>query len=362
MSFRLIGAAALAFALFGGVDCSRVIAADGDKPKEEKKEEKKADAEPTALDLLQEGLQNAQKGDFVKATEFIEKAIKKDPKDRRAPFILGAILQHRAGMAEKDAKRELIIKSADALRQLKAIDGKLVGPQENGLYRQALYTEATVYAVEKKTDKALASLKDAVDAGFSEVDALNNDEDFDSIRKNPEFTALVEKVAAAAKKEMEAMVAGVKKEMHAFKTFPFTFSLPDLEDKTVKLADFKGKVTIVDVWGTWCPPCREEIPHFVALKDKYAAKGLAIVGINYERGDQAKWKAMIGQFAKENKMNYPCVIGDEKTQDSIPEFTGFPTTLFIDRGGKVRFKMTGSAPYGVLEAIVLSLLDEAANP
>ena len=163
-----------------------------------------------------------------------------------------------------------------------------------------------------------------------------------------------------AKKELAELVLKIKGELKDFKSFPFTFDLPDLEDKSVKLADFKGKVTIVDVWGTWCPPCREEIPHFIDLIKKYQDKGLAIVGINYERAEKSKWKPMISSFITENHINYPCVIGDEKTQEMIPEFQGYPTTLFIDREGKVRYKLVGAAPTPVLESIVTVLLDEPA--
>ena len=68
----------------------------------------------------------------------------------------------------------------------------------------------------------------------------------------------------------------------------------------MKLADTKGKVTIVDIWGTWCPPCRMEIPHFIALRDNYKDKGVEIIGINKEREPPAKIKATIEEFAKEH--------------------------------------------------------------
>jgi len=291
----------------------------------------------------------------------IQKATELEPKNRQALNLLGAItLDLSAQAGDRAKKTQLLIDSANAMRKLKAIDNTL-RPREKRLFIEALYNEATAYAVEKKDDKAMASLSDVVAAGFSDAKLLANDADFASIRKRPDFAALTAKMEVAARKELDEFMVSIKAELKSFKSFPFTFDLPDLEAKSVKLADFKGKVTIVDVWGTWCPPCREEIPHFVELNKKYKDKGLAIVGINYEHGEKSDWKKVISSFVKENQINYPCVIGDDKTRESIPEFEGFPTTLFLDRDGKVRFKLVGAPPASMLEAIVKVLLDESAT-
>jgi thiol-disulfide isomerase/thioredoxin len=356
MTFRLFGVLMLAGCLAGVVTVGPVSA-------QATKEDKKAD-EPKlgAAELLAKGLAELNKGDMVKASEYIEQAVKADPKNSQTVYIHAAISLNR-GMQEqnKETKKALIFKAAAAARQLKANE-KDLKDRFKQLYVMAIFTEAQIYSSEKDEAKAIASLNEAADAGFSDLDTINKEADFKSVRESASFAPLKAKIELAAKKAIEEMIAGVKQEMHAFKGFPFTFELPDLEDKKIKLADFKGKVTIVDVWGTWCPPCREEIPHFIALLEKYgkAKDGLAMVGINYERAEQSQWKKIISGFVKENKINYPCLIGDEKTQESIPEFEGFPTTLFIDRAGKVRFKLTGMAPPAVLESIVKLLLDEPA--
>ena len=137
----------------------------------------------------------------------------------------------------------------------------------------------------------------------------------------------------------------------------FDFDLPDLEGNSVKLSDFAGKVVIVDLWGTWCPPCRMEIPHFIELQDKFK-DDLEVVGITYEQvqDEQAAIK-QISEFVKAEGVNYPCVIGDEATQQSL-EVRGFPTTLFIDREGKVRLKIVGYHPYEKLEGYVAELIGD----
>ena len=114
-------------------------------------------------------------------------------------------------------------------------------------------------------------------AGFDDFDAIESEKDLEPVRKLPELKALIEAAYQAKVAEEKKEVA---EEMSQQKSFPFDFELKDTDEKTVTLADYKGKVTIVNVWGTWCPPCRKEIPHFVDLYKTFKPKGLEIVGIN----------------------------------------------------------------------------------
>lgn len=141
--------------------------------------------------------------------------------------------------------------------------------------------------------------------------------------------------------------------------FPFTFTLPDLDGELVSLKSQKGKVVIVDFWGTWCPPCRAEVPHFVRLQKRYGRDGLQIIGINYEKNTSNPIPG-IKTFARDFGINYPCVIGNVATRTQVPGFRGYPTTLFVDRRGNVRKKVVGQASYSSLEAIVKPLLAEPA--
>jgi thiol-disulfide isomerase/thioredoxin len=158
-----------------------------------------------------------------------------------------------------------------------------------------------------------------------------------------------------------------RRELSANPLFPFDFTVTDLAGNEIKLSDLQGKVVIVDFWGTWCPPCRAEIPSFVKLQEQYGSQGLQIVGLTYEdpsnsAEDNTK---TVQQFADSNGINYPCALGTDAITDQVPGFRAFPTTLFLDRTGKVRAKLEGLHEYDFLEALTLSLLDEenaAADP
>jgi len=295
----------------------------------------------------------------------VEAMLKEKPDDRRALGVLLASTQAKATqMATAGQRKESIpvfARSAQAARKLRD-SHKNLAEQEKGLIGQALYNEACSIAIGDKPDEAMAVLKEAVDAGFNDKHQIEIDDELVSLRKRPDYADLLKRVGpagpGAAKGPAEDPVAKVASLLKENKPFPFAMNLPDLDGKPVTLDDLKGKVVIVDIWGTWCPPCRKEIPHFVDLYKEYHDKGLEIVGVNYEdeTGDEAK--KVIRKFLDENKVPYRCVIGDDKTQKQVPDFEGYPTTLFLDRTGKVRLKLVGLTEKAELEQIVKTLLAE----
>ncbi len=143
--------------------------------------------------------------------------------------------------------------------------------------------------------------------------------------------------------------------------FAFDFNVEDVNGNRFSKSDLAGKVVIVDMWHTKCPPCRKEIPHFVELNKKYQSRGLAIVGLNNEQGvDAATAVAQVRKFCKSAGINYPCAVVGEDVLAQIPAFQGFPTTLFIDRAGQVRLQVVGYHDQAFLEAAVQALLQEGA--
>jgi len=130
-----------------------------------------------------------------------------------------------------------------------------------------------------------------------------------------------------------------------------SFTLTSLDGSKVSLADFKGKVIILDFWATWCPPCKREIPDFIALQAKYGAKGLQVVGVAVSDQEPA-----VRQFAKDNGMNYPVVFGTPQVASQYGGVESIPTTFIIDREGKIRETFVGYRSADTFEAVISGLL------
>jgi cytochrome c biogenesis protein CcmG/thiol:disulfide interchange protein DsbE len=131
------------------------------------------------------------------------------------------------------------------------------------------------------------------------------------------------------------------------------FTLKSAKDgKTVKLSDFKGKVRIVDFWATWCPPCRGEIPHFVALQKKYKKKGLEVIGLSVDRDGPD----VVNKFAKEQGINYTSLMADDKAMSDYGGIRGIPTTFVIDRDGNIVKKYVGGQDEAAFEKDIKDLL------
>lgn len=126
------------------------------------------------------------------------------------------------------------------------------------------------------------------------------------------------------------------------------WKLKDLDGKDVSSSQFAGKVVVVDFWATWCGPCVEEIPGYVALQKKYGKDGLVIVGVSLDRGGVAKVK----KFVQDHGMNYTIVMGSPDIADVFGGFEAIPTTFLISRDGKIVHQKTGSWSHADYEAQV----------
>jgi peroxiredoxin len=133
--------------------------------------------------------------------------------------------------------------------------------------------------------------------------------------------------------------------------------LPDVDGRQQAMAQWRGKVLVVNFWATWCAPCREEMPRFVAAQTRDAARGVQFVGIAVD--DAAK----VRSFAQELGLNYPSLIGGygaiELSRTLGNELAALPFTVILGRDGKVALTHLGPLSADKLDAVLGRLLTAA---
>lgn len=135
------------------------------------------------------------------------------------------------------------------------------------------------------------------------------------------------------------------------------FTLKTIDGKSFQLADYRGKVVVLNFWATWCPPCRQEIPDFVKLQKELGARGLQIVGISLDEDGPD----VVREFMKEVKFNYPVIHDDGTTNNLYGPIEYMPTTYVIDRNGHARYFAGGMLTEEHLRPALEKLLDEKAG-
>jgi len=131
------------------------------------------------------------------------------------------------------------------------------------------------------------------------------------------------------------------------------FTLVDLDGNNISLSDLKGKVVLLNFWGTWCGPCRKEIPDFINLSKKYKKNGLEIVGITLTSGPPKNIKAFAEQWGINYKLLTDITGNETQTVTALygqatgKRITGIPTTFIIDREGYIRHRYVGPRSEGI---------------
>jgi thiol-disulfide isomerase/thioredoxin len=131
------------------------------------------------------------------------------------------------------------------------------------------------------------------------------------------------------------------------------YTLVDIEGKPRQLREWDGKVVLVNFWATWCPPCRTEIPDFVAMQEKYGGKGVQFVGIALDNNEN------IAEFLRTEPVNYPILLDREDKSLSFDygNTSGvLPYTVVVDRDGTVRATRQGRFHRVEVEATIRDLL------
>jgi cytochrome c biogenesis protein CcmG, thiol:disulfide interchange protein DsbE len=115
------------------------------------------------------------------------------------------------------------------------------------------------------------------------------------------------------------------------------FVLENIRGGKTKSVDFKGKVTVVDFWATWCDPCKAEVPHFNKLYQDYQGKDVQVVGIAIE----SPYKDIVPTM-KQVGINYPVLVGTDTVVDGFGGVIGYPTTYVVTKDWKIYKKYMGA--------------------
>ena len=139
-----------------------------------------------------------------------------------------------------------------------------------------------------------------------------------------------------------------------------TAEIKKLDGTAFTVNDKKGKVMLLNLWATWCGPCRSEMPALVRMQEKHGAQGFEVLGLNTDDEDPAK----INDFAATMKLNYPLAWADSGLQSSllkISKFPGIPQSFLLDRDGNLRGVFRGANPADVakMEETVAKLMEES---
>lgn len=132
--------------------------------------------------------------------------------------------------------------------------------------------------------------------------------------------------------------------------------LQSIDGASFRLSDFKDKVVVLDLWATWCGPCRLEVPHLVELQNEYRAKGVEVIGLTTEDPESDEEK--VRDFAKEFKINYK--LGWSPREVSLALMNGnasIPQTFVIAPGGRIVTKFRGFSTQ--IPAMIRTAIDKA---
>ncbi len=130
--------------------------------------------------------------------------------------------------------------------------------------------------------------------------------------------------------------------------------LNDLKGQPQTFAQWRGKLLVVNYWATWCIPCREEMPGFSRLQERYRDKGVQFVGISIDNA------AKIAEFVKVTPVSYPLLIGDIGVMENSAALgntqQALPFTAVLDRHGRLFSTKLGRLPEAILERQLIELM------
>jgi thiol-disulfide isomerase/thioredoxin len=132
------------------------------------------------------------------------------------------------------------------------------------------------------------------------------------------------------------------------------FAFKDVYGAASRLSDHRGKVVLVNFWATWCGPCRIEIPWFVEFEKTLGPRGFTVIGVSM---DEDGWRA-VKPYVGEQHINYPILIGTESLAQQFGGINSLPTSVLVDRQGRIALRHVGLVSKQTYEREIVRLLND----
>ena len=196
------------------------------------------------------------------------------------------------------------------------------------------YELACYYALSGEVENSFNSLFSAADAGFENVKFAGNDDDLNILHDDPRWAEAISKIQAvwdSGRAERHSQVLASK-----FKKDAPEWALSDVNSDTVRLADLRGQVVILDFWATWCGPCRKAMPDLDGFVKNKMPDGVRVFSINVWENNPEKART----FFAEKGYAMTLLFGNDAVADAY-EVDGIPYICAIGKDGKIRFEANG---------------------
>ena len=129
-----------------------------------------------------------------------------------------------------------------------------------------------------------------------------------------------------------------------------------LDGSPISSVSERGKVSVLVYWATWCPPCREEIPDLIALRNEFPPDHVSIIGISLDSPDKD-----LRQFLESHGVNYNIARQSESLQNALGPIRYIPTMFILDRDGQIKHQHTGIVGKKVIHSQISALLDSESH-
>jgi peroxiredoxin len=136
------------------------------------------------------------------------------------------------------------------------------------------------------------------------------------------------------------------------------FVVPDLEGKAVHLSGLRGRVVVLNLWTTWCPPCREEMPSMQMLYDALAGPDFELLAVSQDEGGAA----VVAPFVRELGVTFPVLVDPQRQVGERYGVWGYPETFVIDRAGRIAERVIGPRDWASPERLTSLRALMAADP